>query len=424
LGTSEALEEVDEKMSGSLYGRPVRPILRAIGDAAARWTNPDFPPRVRTLRSVGERVGYAEPVVEYAFDRLFEALATDALSATVIAELGSLDVLDDFVAQPDGVRVRAVGLGRVCVLSSRTTIGVALMPAVFALIAKCDVLVKDREDALVAAFFNTLTEELDEFADAAIAQAWDGERTERSLAAFDAVVAFGDDATLDRIRVSLPLRTRFIPYGARASIGYVAREALADPQVSLATARGAARDLVLYESEGCLSLHALFVEDGGVLSVENFAQMLAREVERAAIEFPPTARTPRAIARMSAARDLAVFHAALQGGGVYSDADATFVIELDPPAAQPPAFLPRTLPLRTVGSPEAARTYLRRHGVAIEALAVTKERPDLLDLAARLGAARIARFGDLQAPRAQTRHGGRPRIAEFVRWIADETRDA
>jgi hypothetical protein len=38
-----------------------------------------------------------------------------------------------------------------------------------------------------------------------------------------------------------------------------------------------------------------------------------------------------------------------------------------------------------------------------------------------VGASRIARFGSLQIPQLGGFHGGRPRIADFVRWIVDET---
>ena len=65
--------------------------------------------------------------------------------------------------------------------------------------------------------------------------------------------------------------------------------------------------------------------------------------------------------------------------------------------------------------------YLQHHGVTLEALAVTERRSDLTELAERCGAARLTRFGELQAPPLGAFHGGRPRIAEFVRWIGDET---
>jgi hypothetical protein len=42
-------------------------------------------------------------------------------------------------------------------------------------------------------------------------------------------------------------------------------------------------------------------------------------------------------------------------------------------------------------------------------------------MAAAIGASRIASFGTLQTPPLGTFHGGRPRIAEFVRWVSDQT---
>lgn len=406
-------------MRNDLAARPVRSILGAIGDAAARWQDGDFPPRVRALERVCARTGYSMPVAEYALDRLFGALVATDLEATIERELGTIDVLDGFVSRC-GVRERALPAGRVGVISSRTTIGVALFPALFALLAKCDVVVKDREDALVAAFFATLAEELDEFRSAAVAEQWNGEARERDLAQFDVVVAFGDDATIASIAATLTPRTRLIPFGTRASLGYVAREALAALGDAEQIARGAARDLVLYETEGCLSLHALFVEDGGAIAPDAFAEILAREVERANVEFPLAQRSPQIVANVAAARDLAAFRAAAGHGRIYSDAGATFVIDTTAGVTEPPAFLPRAIGVRTVGAPSEAVAYCRQHRLPIEAVSVAGSREDLSAMAIEMGAARIVRFGELQAPPATARHGGRPRIADFVRWMSDE----
>jgi hypothetical protein len=56
----------------------------------------------------------------------------------------------------------------------------------------------------------------------------------------------------------------------------------------------------------------------------------------------------------------------------------------------------------------------------IEALALAGSRDDLAKMAIAMGANRIARFGELQRPPLGGNHGGRPRIAEFVRWITHE----
>src|SRR5579872_907973 len=235
---------------------PAEKIVRALADAAERWSDADFPPRVRITDRIAERTGYSVPVVEYALDRLFFPIRRANLESTIRSELGSLEILDDFTQRTGRPDAWAAPCGNVCIISSRTTIGVALVPAVFALCAKNDVLVKDREDALVHAFFETLAQELDAFADAARASTWaSDDETAPELETFDAVAAFGSDDTLVAIRSALNPGARFIGYGSRASAGYVTREVLANRNAVTELCRGAARDLVLYETEGCLSLH-------------------------------------------------------------------------------------------------------------------------------------------------------------------------
>jgi len=404
----------------ALRAIPARRIVGAVADAAARWAEADFPPRVRLLDRVVERTGYSLAVIEYALDQLFGSLTAAALEATIADELGSLDALDGIVLRRGRPSAQALPIGNVCVISSRTTIGVAIVPAVFALCAKCDVLVKDREDGLVRAFFASLVEELDACREAARAQSWEGESTEVDFESFDAVVAFGSEGTLTRIHAALRADARFIGFGSRASIGYVAREELSGESQATQIAVGAARDLVLYETEGCLSLHALFVERGGTIDPAKFTALLAREVERASVEFPPGSRDAHATARIANARNLAAFRSAAGSGSVFSDERASYLAVLDPPVSEPPAFLPRALAIHAVDGPREALAYLERHDVPVEAIALAGKREDLRVMAIQMGARRIARFGDLQRPPLTVNHGGRPRIADFITWINDE----
>jgi hypothetical protein len=79
------------------------------------------------------------------------------------------------------------------------------------------------------------------------------------------------------------------------------------------------------------------------------------------------------------------------------------------------------LSVYSVADPREAVTYFERHGIPLEALAVAESNTNLGNLAANLGASRMTLFGSLQEPPLGEFHGGRPRIAEFVRWISDET---
>ncbi len=414
-------------------------IARGIADAAARWCDADFPPRVRAQARIAQRTRYSLPVVEYALDQLFGAMTYDAILTTIEREVGAKPVAP---------------VGRVAIISSRTTIGVAIIPAIFAICADCEVVVKDREDELVASFFETLAEELggpssgpstpalrayarddkrvcarddkrvcarddkrvdarDDNSGAFAAQIWDGGA--RDLSAFDCVVAFGGDDALAAIRSQLKPDARFIAYGPKASIGYVTREALRDERAAARIAAGAAHDLVLYDGEGCLSLHTLFVEKGAVVPVARFTALLAGAVERANVEFPLGERDAGAIARVAALRDLAQF----RGAVFNSDAQARFLIEPGSPD-RPPAFAPRALAVHDVDEPEEMRAYAERHALPLEACAVAGERRDVAAAAIAAGANRISAFGEMQHPSLTYAHGGRPRFAEFVRFISED----
>lgn len=393
-----------------------RQLLRAIGDASGRWCDADFPERVLVTTSIAERTGYSVPVVEYALDALFSSLTATALETSIVRELGSIDVLDGFAHGSDGRRVWAQPLGRVCVISSRTTIGVAIVPAVFALCAKNAVLVKDREDRLVTAFFRTLGEELDYFGHAARAEVWDGGAPSQDVASFNGVAAFGRDDTLIGIRAALHADARFIGYGQRASAGYIAREDCSGASLENLLA-GAARDIVLYDSQGCLSLHVLFVEDGGETPPHGIARELGKALDLASAEFPPGRRDAASAASVGNLRNLAAFRAATGTGAIFSDEACSYAIIFDPPRSDAPAFLPRLLAMFPVGGPAEAQAYVQAHALPLEGFAVSSPRADIVEMAVGAGAVRIARFGELQRPPLTGGHGGRPRIAEFIRWV-------
>ncbi|MDQ6931273.1 MAG: hypothetical protein M3126_11490, partial [Candidatus Eremiobacteraeota bacterium] len=395
---------------------PVRAIIRAICDAADRWSDADFPPRVRVTDAIVERTGYSVPVVEYALDQLFFSIEPQVLESTIVAELGSLDALDGFVPRAGRPDAFARGVDRVCILSSRTTIGVGLVPAIFALCAKSEVTVKDREDYFIAAFFETLAEEHNAFARAATARTWSGAEQSNDLGGFDAIVAFGKNKTLQTIREHAAPGARFIGFGSRASAGYITRETLHHAERARELARGAARDLVLYESEGCLSLHVLFAEAHDDANVQSFLKTLAEATQGAGLEFPIGKRDPGDVARMAQFRAVAAFRAAGGQGAVYSDDVCSYVLVYDPPSGDPPPFAPRCLSIIPVREPAQAAAYVRAHHIELEGFALSDGRRDVVESAVNAGAVRLAAFGELQRLPVSADHGGRPRIADYIRW--------
>jgi len=407
----------------ALRALPARRIASAIADAAERWRDADFPPRVRATTAIEARLGYTTPVVDYALDRLFESITREALSATIIDELGSLEALDGFV-EPSGRPKRyARGLDTVVIVSSDTTIGVALAPLVFALCAKCGVVVKDRLDGLISAFLAALADEEPAFASAARAASWDGGDAaieDPLFAQADCVVAFGKDATLQAIRAKLPADTRFVAFPHRASFGYLPREALSDERTAHLWAQRAAVDFLLYDGESCMSLHGLAVERGGAIAPDAFARLFGRAVEETATEFPAGTVSPGRAAAAASYRNLAAFRAATGQGFVLAADCAT--IAFDPPRDAAPAFLPRTIGILPVDHPTEFVAYVQQHHLPLEAVATTPPlRDDVRAAIIAGGSVRITALGQLQSPPLSRGHGGRPRITDFVRWIDDET---
>ncbi len=397
-------------------------IIRAVADAATRWHNGDFPPRVRATKAVMRRTGYTEPVVDYALDRLFEQLDRSCVESVIRGELGSLEALDGFVARPGQPALFFRGLSKAMIIASDTTIGVALPALVFALCAKADVTVKDRDDQLVAAFVETLVEEEPALAEHVCVAVWEGSDSAQSRARVsdaDVVVAYGSNTALAAIRTQLAPQARFVGYGHRTSVGYVPREALRHEIAAREVARAAALDALLYDGDGCLSLHALFVERSGTITPLGFASILARACDEIAIEFPSGSSI--AAPEVAAYRRCALFRAAQGRGAVYDGFVAPHLVVYDAPPDEPPPLLPRTLGIYPVDAPHDMLTFVRRHALPLEAFArVDGTRPDVEAAALESGASRIAPLGRLQAPPLGGEHGGQGRILPFVRAIYRE----
>ncbi len=78
---------------------------------------------------------------------------------------------------------------------------------------------------------------------------------------------------------SLPVKTRFLGYGHRVSFGFVAGEVLYGSNAKKIAVR-AADDVVAWNQLGCLSPHVIYVQLGGEIFPEHFAQLLAEELEK------------------------------------------------------------------------------------------------------------------------------------------------
>jgi hypothetical protein len=398
---------------------PAARIVRALSGAAERWSNADYPPRVRTTAALIARMGYSEPMVDYGLDQLFKACTEKALVSVVERELGDITALDGFAARKNQPDIYARGVDHVAIIASRTTIGVALPATIYAIIAKTNILVKDREDGFMRTFFQTLIEEEPLLAPALRAESWSGADPER-LANMDVVVAFGDSNTLKTIRNGLANETRFIGFGPRISCGIFNISEIHVPQQRTALFMQAARDMLLYEAEGCMSLHLIFVKTNELPTSPWFAEVahdMLAALDVIAIEFPPARRSAADQLGIAATKSSLRFKASINDGCFIEQAQHAVLIT----ASEPPPLTPGICTIIPVADDQAIAVYLATHQLRLEAVSVVDPITISSELAELIGVARVTTFGCLQQPPFSGEHGGRPRLLDFVDLVTRES---
>lgn len=335
-----------------------------------------------------EPSGLAFPVamVKPMLDRLAEDLTEDRLRAILRTVVGDPVRLD---GPADGWR--ASGYLKVLHVLPATPL-VGWTSLISAVLVKSRSLVKlsRREPCYTAAFLNLLQEADTELRNwiEIVDSAEDG------MNDADAVVAYGRDATIERLRGMVKGETPFFAYGSRFSVAIVNQNAPEDAAARLAT------DVVRLYQSGCLS-PAICLTDLPI--TDRLAEALDAETKR----FParPTLGEATAVRRE---REAALFDPNRSALGP-DDLSWTIIQSRSPQFEAIGAFnLLQVCPLE-------ARTVIPWQKV--QAIAVEGIAPDWL---AGLSPSRICRAGEMQMPGLDWPENGRSLVRDLIRWTAVE----
>lgn len=226
------------------------------------------------------------------------------------------------------------------------------------------------------------------------------------------VIVFGNDETIDWFARHTPPPIRFIAHGHRLSIGLV----MGDPDHA---ARLAARDVSLYDQQGCLSTHAVYVHPDAGCSLDAFAALLATEMEQFNADSPRGPLSDSEAGAITNLRETIRFHGASHpeetalwesAGGT----DWTVIRERDP--LLKPSILNRVVYVK----PWPTGDTLPALGPALRHLACLAIHPfpgaDGLAAYVSTGPSRICALGDTQFPPLTWHQDGIPPIASLVSW--------
>lgn len=427
ISPTELSDTIDQLLSARerhLVHRPLHNILTSIDTVVARFLDSQSDERRKAEATLPAETGLSSAMIRHTLPLVFQEYRGEKLATLIQEELGSLQVLDSFAAINGKLR-RAYGPALTTQVLAGNLPGAGLDSVIFSLLVKSATLAKtaSQTSILPLLFARTLTQ-IDPQLGACLAViSWPGGNLPLEKVAFeraDVVVVSGSDQSLAAIRPQV--RGKFIGYGHKVSFAVITKDALSDVQ---SLAQKAAYDVALFDQQGCLSPQLIYVEKDGAVPPQQFASLLADALAHWERILPRGHISQEASVALRRVRDEAEWQA-LAGKDVVLQASPngtawTVIYDADPTFVPSPLY--RTIRVKPLSSITQLhelltpwRPYLEAVGVASDATHHTQ----LAEILGQAGVSRICPIGTMQTPPLSWRHGGRPRVADLVRWVEVE----
>ena len=425
----EACQTLKRNRERYLAHRTTHSLVKVLSDVARSWQEPDYPFRKLALEQSPAGTGFSPATLASGLDCFFKNLTPESFHALLEQDLGHAQRLDKIVASHTEQKANrgAIALGPELLvhISAGNLPAPTLLSMVLGVLVHSAQFVKCASGAaLVPRLFAHSLYEVEPKLGACLEIAeWRGEHHTLTDALFneaDCITATGTDATLEAVRARVPAKARFVGYGHRVSFGFVTKRVLAGLNARKAVERAAA-DVVAWNQLGCLSPHLIYVEEGGELSADRFAEALADELERREAEEPRGELPVEAAAAIASRRSLYEVRAAHSPDTrqwLSRDSTAWTVVYEAEPRFQL-SCLNRFIYVKGVQSLEEALQNAEavRGKVSTVGLAAPEDHAqELATTLARWGVARVCPLGQMQNPPLAWRHDGRPALADLVTW--------
>lgn len=420
-GVRRLAAELGRARERSLAPRPIAEVVDAVALAAAALADPHGPFQTRCVELLPGITGYSREMVRHGLDRMAEDWHAGALRRALAAELGDPLVLDRARPHPRGAPglVRAFGPRLVAHVFSGNVPGVSVTSLVRATLTKAASFGKTAsgEPLTAVAFAHALDSVDPDLARCIAVTHWPGgtEPLERALfESADVVIAYGSDASVDAVRRATPAGTPLIAHPHRIGVGLVARDALAKAGPALAQA--AARDVSVFDQQGCVAPHAIYVE-ADAQTAAAFAESLATAMQAVAGEWPRRAVDAAEAARIHETRAAMEF----RGARVWSSPHGTaWTVILDPDPALTPSPLNRVVFVKPVTDLAAALDALATRRAWLQSVGLAADASRFEELAERLGAlgaSRVVALGRMSWPEPHGHPDGRFQFLDLLRYV-------
>jgi hypothetical protein len=447
---TEACQTLKRNRAQYLAQRSTHSLVGVLCAVAEAWLKPDNAFRKLALEHTGVQalacsdgtlkrelqqgdaafIGFSRATLQMGLDNFFRQFTPDNFHSLLVQELGDAQRLDRFVASDIGEKsnrlAMAVGPEFLVHITAGNLPNPALMSIVLGLLTRSAQFVKCASgSAFLPRLFAHSIYDADAKLGACLEIAeWRGGNADLETALFaesDCVTATGSDETLAAIRARLPVNIRFLGYGHRVSFGFVAHEVLSGFYTRQIVSR-AADDVVAWNQLGCLSPHVIYVQTGGEVSPEKFAELLADELERRE-QTEPRGELPAEHAAAIASRrgiyEVRAAHSPETTQHWCSRNSTAWTVVYEADARFQLSCLNRFIYVKGVRDlTEALQSAeMVRGQVSTVGLGVPEHKlEELATQLARWGATRVCPLGRMQNPLLTWRHDGRPALGDLITW--------
>lgn len=428
---TEACQTLKRNREQYLLPRSTSSIVGVLAATAQSWLEHDNPFRKLALERGVKETGFNEATLARGLDAFFKTFTTENLHALLAQDLGHVERLDRFSTDH---ATDTAALARGPELLVHITAGNIPNPALFSIVlgflTRSAQMVKcARGTSLLPRLFaHSIYEVEPKMASCLEIAEWPGGTDPLEQALFaeaDCVTCTGSDETLAVVQKKLPPRVRFLGYGHRVSFGYVTGEALARFELKK-TAQRAAADVAAWNQLGCLSPHLFYVEHGGAVGAEKFAEQLAAELAELESVAPRGPLATETAAVITSKRNFYEVRAATTNDTKLWKSEGstawTVVYEADPQFQL--SCLNRFVYVKPVADLADALRHAEsvRGKVSTVGLGANGDRArELATQLARWGVTRLCPLGAMQQPPLTWRHDGRPALGDLVTWTDWET---
>jgi Acyl-CoA reductase (LuxC) len=423
---SEACQALKRNREQFLINRSLQSMVNLLAKLADNWLDPEFSFRKFALNNAAA-TGFSRATLERGLDNFFRQLTRENFRLLIAQELGNAADVTTGHAEA-GLNPKGFWRGP----EFQVHIGAGnipnpgLMSIVLGLLTRSAQFLKCASGSsfLPRLFAHSLYDADPKLGACLEIAEWRGGNADLENALFaeaDCVTATGSDETLEHIRKKLSQRTRFLGYGHRVSFGFIAGEVLTGSRTAKVIS-AAANDIVAWNQLGCLSPHVIYVQPGGDISSEQFAQSLADELERREANEPRgeiSAEEAAAIASRRAIYEIRAAHSPDTTRHWRSKDSTAWTVIYEADARFQLSCLNRFIYVKPISDLKALLENADAIRGKVSTIGIAAPEESIATLAAqfaRWGATRICPLGQMQNPPLTWRHDGRPALGDLVTW--------